>query len=229
MAPLEEGDDGFGVRYTSMFAAATVGSSGMKKSKSGSLLNEVDEDGISQRRKNAPYFMGVNDEENSYEEMTLAEIMMGKADYFPGLIPLIRAYLDYIRCDAFTLARVKQYLSLIEKRAKGELVTPATWMRKFVAEHPDYKKDSVISEEIAYDLMVACKDIGEGTRHVPELLGDLRFDKITTEGAYDVKLDSKLVHSDDQLLELLKRYSGRISSTEKALPDFTRRSASGAW
>merc|ERR1711892_1259550 len=62
MAPLEEGDDGFGVRYTSMFAAATVGSSGMKKSKSGSLLNEVDEDGISQRRKNAPYFMGVNDE-----------------------------------------------------------------------------------------------------------------------------------------------------------------------
>jgi len=229
MAPLEEGDDGFGVRYTSMFAAATNGSNGMARSGSGSVLNEVDVDGISQRRKNAPYHVGANDEENSYEEMTLAEIMMGKGDYFPGLIPLIRAYLDYIRCDAFTLARVKQYLNLIEKRAKGELLTPATWMRKFVAKHPAYKNDSVISEEIAYDLMVACKQIGEGTRHEPELLGDLHFDQITKEGAYDVKLDSKLVHSNSQLLELLKRYSGRISSAEKTTNDTAKRKNSGAW
>jgi len=228
MAPLEEGDDGFGVRYTSMFSAASNG--GMRRTQSGSQFNEVDTDGISERRKNAPFHMGANEEENSYEEMTMAEIMTGKGDYFPGLIPLIRAYLDYIKCDTFTLARVNQYMDLIEKRASGVLVTPATWMRKFVREHPGYKNDSVITEAIAYDLMVACKEIGEGTRHVPELLGDLTFDQITTEGAYDVKLDSKLVHDNCQLLDLLKRYSGRISSERSTNEkSFRRQSSSGAW
>lgn len=37
-----------------------------------------------------------------YEEMTIAEIMMGKGSYFPGLIPLCYAYLDYIQCDKET-------------------------------------------------------------------------------------------------------------------------------
>jgi glutamate--cysteine ligase catalytic subunit len=31
-----------------------------------------------------------------YEEMSMAEIMCGKGEYFPGLIPLVRAYLDHI-------------------------------------------------------------------------------------------------------------------------------------
>ena len=113
------------------------------------------------------------------EEMTLDQIFngTGKEQYYPGLIPLVYAYLDYINCDEETLGRVSKYLEFIKKRAKGELLTPATWMRKFVTQHADYKGDSVISEEIAYDLMMTCKGIGEGTISCPELLGDVRIDR----------------------------------------------------
>ena len=81
--------------------------------------------------------------------MTMAEIMCGKGDYFPGLIPLVRAYLDHINCDSVTRQRISKYLELIERRATGELVTPATWMRNFVRNHPDYKEDSVIPDSVA--------------------------------------------------------------------------------
>jgi hypothetical protein len=56
--------------------------------------------------------------------------------------------------------------------------------------------------------MMACKEIGEGTLHVPELLGDVYIDPITTEGAYDTKLDSKRVRN-GRILELLQRYTQR--------------------
>lgn len=53
--------------------------------------------------------------EDSYEEMTMSEIFNGKGKYFPGLIPLVYAYLEYIQCDAETFRRVDQYLQFLEK------------------------------------------------------------------------------------------------------------------
>ena len=88
-------------------------------------------------------------------------------------------------------SRISQYLDFIEKRSTGELITPATWFRQFVQNHPAYRDDSVVCPEIAYDLAIACKAIGEGTRHEPELLGDIKIDPIRADGAYDVKLDAK--------------------------------------
>jgi glutamate--cysteine ligase catalytic subunit len=205
MAPLDEGDDGFGVKYMSMFSGGVNGHS------NGNISNadEMDEDGVSKARRSAPTAPG-SSEENAYEEMTMAEIMRGKGDYFPGLIPLVRAYLDNINCDSVSMKRISSYLDFIERRSTGELVTPATWMRNYVRNHPEYKGDSRISDSVAYDLMKACKDIGEGTLHVPELLGDERIEPITTEGAYDAKMDSKRVQN-KQLLELLQRYTSRTA------------------
>merc|ERR1711979_88338 len=113
-----------------------------------------DQSQLSKQRRLAPFAPG-SDEENSYEEMTVKEIMTGKGDYFPGLIPLVSAYLDHIKCDSINKERVSQYLDFIHKRASGQLMTPAAWMRKFVRNHPAYKGDSVVNEEIAYDLMIA--------------------------------------------------------------------------
>lgn len=131
----------------------------------------------------------------------MEEIFTGKADYFPGLLPLVYAYLDFINCDALTYSRVKQYLKFIEKyepsktvhnfiflnfilfyrmfhrRATGRLITPAQWMRQFVHKHPAYQHDSIIRPEIAHDLMMTCKGIGEGTIPCPEILGDIVIDR----------------------------------------------------
>jgi glutamate--cysteine ligase catalytic subunit len=213
MAPLEEGDHGFGLEYTSMFARAVSDDEETTRTKheanGSSEPNGASESGVSNRRREAPCGPG-SLEENSYEEMTMAEIMCGKGDYFPGLIPLVLAYLDHINCDKDTRARLTMYLDLIARRAKGELVTPATWMRSYVRSHPAYRNDSVVTDEIAYDLMMACRDIGQGNLHIPELLGNVMIDPITADGAYETKLDSTRVQN-DQLLGLLRRYTSRKS------------------
>jgi hypothetical protein len=56
--------------------------------------------------------------------------------------------------------------------------------------------------------LIACKEIGEGKLHVPELLGDMKIKPINTDVAYDAKLDSKRVKN-ETILQLLKRYTER--------------------
>lgn len=108
--------------------------------------------------------------EEEYELMTIKEIMTGKDDDFPGLIGLVRTYLETLDLDAETSEQIDKYLDLIHRRATGELSTLATWMRGFVRSHPAYKFDSVISQEINFDLMVAVDEIERGIRHEPTLL-----------------------------------------------------------
>jgi glutamate--cysteine ligase catalytic subunit len=43
--------------------------------------------------------------------------------------------------------------------SSGDLLTPAAWIRNFVRSHPAYKGDSVVSQEINYDLMVAVDEM----------------------------------------------------------------------
>lgn len=124
------------------------------------------------------------------EEMTMKEIMCGKGTSFPGLIPLCYAYLEHIKCDAKSYARIDEYLTLIAKRASGELMTPATWMRSFVRGHPEYQQDSVVNDGIAYDLMHAVDEIGKGVRPCPELHGGMMIEPLLKDGIYGTTLES---------------------------------------
>jgi len=54
----------------------------------------------------------------------------------------------------------------------GQLKTTARWIRDFVAEHPSYQRDSVVSEPVCYDLVSACAEITNGTRDEPMLIFD---------------------------------------------------------
>jgi len=69
-----------------------------------------------------------------------------------------------------------RYLNFISKRASGELVTAATFIRSFVSKHPDYKQDSVISTKINHDLVNLIAQIGLKEVNPPELLGDFTKD-----------------------------------------------------
>ncbi|XP_049773639.1 glutamate--cysteine ligase catalytic subunit [Schistocerca cancellata] len=108
---------------------------------------------------------------NVYTQMTIDQIINGKDGEFPGLIPLINSYLSGMDVDADTHCTIQQYLKLIQRRASGELLTTAAWMRKFVRTHPDYKFDSVVSEKINYDLLKTLNGIQRGEISCPELLG----------------------------------------------------------
>lgn len=82
-------------------------------------------------------------------------------------------YLSTINVDLESRCTIDRYLALISKRASGELMTTASWIRDFVRSHPEYKQDSVVSEKINYDLMKACDALGRGELPCPKLLGDL--------------------------------------------------------
>jgi glutamate--cysteine ligase catalytic subunit len=87
--------------------------------------------------------------------MTADEIFNGESDEngFPGLIPIVRYYLDYSKMPLTEQVKIAPYLELISQRASGESPTPATWMRDFVRSHKDYRQDSYVSEGICYDMM----------------------------------------------------------------------------
>ena len=110
-----------------------------------------------------------------WEEMTIAEIMLGKpASSYPGLIPLVRTYLDMIHCDPQTLAVVNRYLDLLGQRATGQLLTAASWLRKFVDVHPDYRHDSQLRQPVVADLIRTIEQIQSGKIEVTQLTGQLR-------------------------------------------------------
>eukprot|EP00946_MAST-07B_sp_MAST-7B-sp1_P004263 g4263.t1 len=119
-------------------------------------------------------------EANHVISTSLYEILMGRpidsgseesTQYYPGLVPLIHAYLDIIDCDPETRRVVNDYIEFICLRANGELITTATWMRNFVSTHPDYKFDSVVSDRIAFDLLQECNAVTSGLKRIPELFG----------------------------------------------------------
>ena len=113
---------------------------------------------------------------SEWEAMTIAEIMLGKpsAASYPGLIPLVRTYLDMIHCDPATLTVVNAYLDLLHQRATGSLLTAASWLRKFVEVHPEYRGDSQLRQGVVADLMRTVEKIQSGQIEVTQLLGKLR-------------------------------------------------------
>ncbi|WEW59127.1 glutamate--cysteine ligase [Emydomyces testavorans] len=100
--------------------------------------------------------------ESEYDLMTISDIINGShSGRFPGLIPIVESYLNSVNVDVETRCALANYLNLIRHRADGTLWTNAKWIREFVAKHPEYKHDSVVSEKICYDLVKAVEEITE--------------------------------------------------------------------
>ncbi|XP_028915080.1 glutamate--cysteine ligase catalytic subunit [Ornithorhynchus anatinus] len=114
---------------------------------------------------------GMETDTEEYTLMSIDTIINGKEGVFPGLIPILNSYLENMEVDVDTRCSILNYLKLIKKRASGELMTVARWMREFVANHPDYKKDSVITDEMNYSLILKCNQIADELTECPELLG----------------------------------------------------------
>lgn len=85
--------------------------------------------------------------------MSIDEIINGRSDGFPGLIPLVESYLSSVNVDVETRCDLARYLDLIRKRASGEWWTGARWIREFVRGHEEYKGDSVVGTGVVFDLV----------------------------------------------------------------------------
>ncbi|XP_041108065.1 glutamate--cysteine ligase catalytic subunit-like isoform X2 [Polyodon spathula] len=115
---------------------------------------------------------GLDNDNEKFALMSIDTLINGKEGVFHGLIPILNCYLENMEVDVETRCTILNYFKLIKKRASGELMTMARWMREFVANHPEYKQDSVITDKINYDLIVKCDQIANRAACCPELLGD---------------------------------------------------------
>jgi glutamate--cysteine ligase catalytic subunit len=148
-------------------------------------LSKVDENMAKAHKRDAVteekfYFRKdpLNNDDPTIELMTLDEIINGSESKFIGLIPLMRKFLDDLKLDMEDRIQIEKYIRLVSKRATGELLTGAAYMRKTVVEHPAYNHDSIVNDEIAYDLVEAAERIAQGEyNEFPELFGDLFKDQ----------------------------------------------------
>ncbi|KAK8188850.1 glutamate-cysteine ligase-domain-containing protein [Phyllosticta capitalensis] len=99
--------------------------------------------------------------EDEYAQMSVDEIINGSASTagFPGLIPLVESYLDSMNVDVETRCELARYLDLIRRRADGSLWTAARWIREYVQTHDKYQKDSVVGDDMQWDLVKAVERV----------------------------------------------------------------------
>ena len=114
--------------------------------------------------------------EDEYELMSIDKIINGDSASekggFLGLIPMVESYLGSMNVDILTRRKLTRYLDLIRDRASGKLWTGAKWIRDFVDKHENYGHDSVVSEEICYDLLKKVEEMTEGNDEAGwEILG----------------------------------------------------------
>lgn len=99
--------------------------------------------------------------ESELRELSLSEIFGGYKSEdgfeFPGLSTLIRELYKYKEINKEDQHKICGYLCYIAQRIKGENKTGAQWIRKFIREHPAYKKNSLVPEEVMYDLYNSAK------------------------------------------------------------------------
>ncbi|KAG8719530.1 hypothetical protein FRC08_002599 [Ceratobasidium sp. 394] len=116
---------------------------------------------------------------NVCEEMTIDEIVNGKDETFPGLVGLVNRYLDTLNNEPLERSKLEPYLDLVKMRADGSVDTPAMWIRNFVRTHPAYQFDSVLSQEINYDLIKALEQVAYGKRYAEFLPARVECDLVS--------------------------------------------------
>lgn len=114
------------------------------------------------------------DIENCCRQMSIDEIING-SEGFVGVMPIVWHYVESLDdgSNSELIMKIKRYLKLVSDRASLKVKTTARMMRDFIDSHPRYAHDSVVNDEVAYDLLQTMDKIGRSELMCPELTGDL--------------------------------------------------------
>jgi hypothetical protein len=115
-----------------------------------------------------------SDMDGGCKQMTIDEIINGRGG-FVGIMPIVWHYVEALDDGSNTesILKIKRYLKLVSDRASLKVKTTARLMRDFIDSHPKYAHDSVVNDEVAYDLLQTMEKIGRLELVCPELTGDL--------------------------------------------------------
>jgi len=113
--------------------------------------------------------------ENTVREATqqpLSEILSGAQGIFTRCRLWLLQRQQSGACSSEALAKLEGYMSLFERRAKGELPTPAGFLRARLQRHPDYRGDGVLPAAFVHDLCSFAAELSRGgVEGTSELLG----------------------------------------------------------
>jgi glutamate--cysteine ligase catalytic subunit len=95
--------------------------------------------------------------EDVIEELTAAEVFFGKGSY-DGLFKYVDVYLkEAIACPPDQYSQLNnRYFELLKRRLRGEIPTGARFLRNFILNHSQYQHDSIVTDEMAFDMVRTC-------------------------------------------------------------------------
>ena len=99
------------------------------------------------------------DEKGEVVLMSADKIINGDGEDFIGLIGLVKEYLKSEAHTTKTSEKLDAYMSHLSGIASGETLTVAQKMRRFVEDHEDYTRNSVLNHKINYDMMKVLWDV----------------------------------------------------------------------
>jgi glutamate--cysteine ligase catalytic subunit len=123
-------------------------------------------------------YLSSNDDDEDFEarveELTLLEFLTGAPQFdYQGVIPLIQEFMEFKGYEQEEVGKMNDYFTFLTKRASGEILTGASFIRSIVHNHPSYQKDSIVTEEIIIEILRSCTLIAEGKVWNKKLLGDI--------------------------------------------------------
>ena len=109
------------------------------------------------------------DIKNNIKELTIDEIVNGCERYnYPGIMKLV---FDVMK-EFYKTNELDEYMQFVARRAKGELWTGAKYVREFIKKSEKYKHDSIISDELNYELIEHLEKIQNGEIKPKEMFGE---------------------------------------------------------
>ena len=101
--------------------------------------------------------VGTQEDETKPKFLMADEIINGMTAQkggFEGMVPLLQEYVRGIpNLSKQQRGRLDENLQVVSDRAAGYSQTSASRMRDFITAHERYRRDSVVSERICYDLV----------------------------------------------------------------------------
>lgn len=99
-----------------------------------------------------PATCSVADAFSNSSQQLIRDILSGPCGLFTRLRSRIGRLSVEGRCSKVVCETLECYMRLFERRARGELPTPARFLRNRLHEHPDYKRDAVVPESFVREV-----------------------------------------------------------------------------
>ena len=93
--------------------------------------------------------------------LSIEEILEGKPSInYKGILPLIEEYMDLKCYKEEHKHKIREYLNFVRGRGNGMFKTGARYIRDIVENHSSYKQDSIVPEDICFQILATTSKLG---------------------------------------------------------------------